>query len=84
MALQYTFQSLSIPDAVIIIKYYIYIKITSIQHSIWQFDKDLRLDLYELDDVCTNTANNISSLYSNYINEELNTSAFDFFTRLLS
>ena len=52
----------------------------------WQFDKALRLDLYEQDDVCTNTANNIRSLYSNYINEE-NTSAHcacDFFTRLLS
>ena len=52
----------------------------------WQFDKALHLDLYEQDDVCTNTANNIRSLYSNYINEE-NTSArsaCDFFTRLLS
>ena len=36
----------------------------------WQFDKALRLDLYEQEDVCTNTANNIRSLYSNYINEE--------------
>ena len=49
----------------------------------WQFDKALLLDLYEQDDVWTNTANNIRSLYNNYINEE-NTSACDFFTRLLS
>ena len=35
----------------------------------WQFDKALRLDLYEQDDVCTNTANNIRSLNSNYIHQ---------------
>ena len=58
-------------------------KITSIQHPMWQFDKALRLDLYEQGDVCTNTANNIRSLYSNYINEE-STSACDFYMRLLS
>ena len=52
----------------------------------WQFDKALRLGLYEQDDACTNTANNIRSLYNNYINEE-NTSAHcacDFYVRLLS
>ena len=48
----------------------------------WQFNKALRLDLCE-QDVYTNTANNIRSLYINYISEE-NTSACDFFTRLLS
>ena len=59
MARQYTFQSLSIPHAVIIIKYY---KHARIQHPMWQFDKALRLDLYGQDDVCTNTANNIRSM----------------------
>ena len=30
----------------------------------WQFDKALRLDLYGQDDVCTNTANNISMVFT--------------------
>ena len=81
MALQYTFQSLSTPHAVIVIKYYIH-KNNKFQHPMWQFNKALRLDLYE-QDVRTNTAKNIRSLYSNYISEE-NTSACDFFTRLFS
>ena len=30
----------------------------------WQFDKALRLDLYGQDDVCTNTASNISMVFT--------------------
>ena len=30
----------------------------------WQFDKALRLDLNGQDDVCTNTANNISMVFT--------------------
>ena len=53
----------------------------------WQFDKALRLDLYGQDDVsCVYKyckQHKKYGLYGNYINEE-NTSACDFFTRLLS
>ena len=82
MARQYTFQSLSIPHAVIIIKYYIHK--TRIQHPMWQFDKALRLDLYGQDDVCTNIANNIRSMVFTVTTSTKKTRVLATFSRVYS